>query len=135
LSVCGVAWRIVSPTRKSSKNRPAAVLAATAPVMAALKYVRVDVIDDDPLEQHDAEQEDDRRDIDAPGVGQKIADRAQERFGQGKKQIPNRTYDFVADIDDAERDQPGQNGAGDDDPGVKIEGDHDDVEDSAHEFS
>ena len=71
----------------------------------------------------------------AAGVGQKIADRAQERLGQRQEQVPDRADEIVADVDHAERDQPREHRAGDDDQFVKIEGVDDDVEDRAHEFS
>ena len=43
---------------------------------SASEHEGIDVIDDDPLDQHHRQQEDDRRNVDAAGIGQEIADRA-----------------------------------------------------------
>ena len=69
-----------------------------------------------------------------PSVGQKIADRPQQRLGQRQEQVPDRADEIVADVDDVEGDQPGQHRAGDDDELVEVEGFDDDIEDGAHQF-
>src|SRR6516165_6600407 len=90
VSVRGVGCRIVSPRRKSSKNRPAAVLAGEEAAIRRSEDVGVDVVDDDPLDQHHGEEKDDRRNVDASGGRQEVADRPQEWLGHGEKQIPDR---------------------------------------------
>ena len=82
-----------------------------------------------------AEEQDDRRNVDAAGVGQEIADRPQERLGQGEEQVPDRADDVVADVDDAEGDQPGQDRAGDDDDLVEIEDREDEFDQRKHAVS
>ena len=70
-----------------------------------------------------------------PVLGRKLRIGRKKRLRQRQEQVPDRANEIVADVDDAERDQPGEDGACDDDPGVEIEDDHHDVEDRAHEFS
>src|SRR4029077_8632226 len=57
--------------------------------------VRIDVIDDDPLDQHDGKQKDDRRNVDASRGRQEVADWAQEGLRQGKKQVPDLAHKVV----------------------------------------
>src|SRR5271157_3059096 len=88
---------------------------------ARSKEERSDVILDDPLNEHDGQEENDGRNVDAAGVGQEVADRSQKWLRQGDKTIPNRADDVVADVDDAEGDEPGQDCARDDDDLIEVQ--------------
>src|SRR5581483_6168933 len=68
----------------------------------ALVHIRINVIDDDALAQHDEEQQDHRRNVDRAEIGHGAADRPQNGLGQIVEQRPNRADEVVADVDDVE---------------------------------
>src|SRR5579871_3526741 len=98
----------------------------------ALEYIRVEIVDDDPLKQHDAEEQNDWRNINASSVGQKISDRPEQRLREPQKQVPHGPNEVVADVHDAKRDQPGENRPRHYDQLVKVERIDDDIEDCPH---
>src|ERR1700704_276958 len=94
----------------------------------ASEYVRVDVVDNHPLDQNDNQEQHDRRNVDATHIGQHGADRTQHRLGYAVKEIPDHRHELVARIDHVEGDQPRQYRRRDDDIDVKVQHDEDDVE-------
>src|SRR5579885_364538 len=96
-SLGGAATRALSTARPSAMrstpsmaSRPPLAVSRTASAMPpgvashgglTSEHVRIDVADDDVLDEQDDQDHDHRRDVDAAEIGQQIADRAQQRLG------------------------------------------------------
>src|SRR5205823_12232882 len=94
--------------------------------------VGIDVVGNYPLDEHDDQNQDDRRDIEAAQIGHELSDRRQRRLGDPVQELGHRRDELVARVHDIEGDQPGQDGRSDQKPDVEVKDDNDDIEDSAH---
>src|SRR5438552_10138377 len=95
-------------------------------------HIRINVIDDDALDQEDDQDQDHRRDVDAAEVGHHVADRAQRRLGDAKEELTDTVDERVAGVHHIERNQPRQDRGGDQQPDIELQGEQDDIENGAH---
>lgn len=91
------------------------------------EHVRVDVALDHVLDEEQQQQQNDRGDVDASEIGQDAADRPQQGLGQGVDEVPDRSHELVAKIDDVEGEQPRQDRRRDDQVGVDVKDKQDDI--------
>ena len=70
-----------------------------------------------------------------PVLGRKLRIGRKNGSVSARNKFQTAAHEIVADVHDAERDQPGQHRAGYDHQLVKVERVDDDVEDRTHEFS
>src|SRR5829696_6183247 len=130
-SAGAVTWALRAPLAQASAVRRARGWARSSTVTPATvrrtnagspdTRLEPDVILDDVLVDDDQQQSHDRRNIDAAQVGQEAADRSQHRLGDAIEQVDDHADDLVADVDDAERNQPAHDSAGNDDAGIDAE--------------
>src|SRR5262249_61124015 len=91
-----------------------------------------DIERDAVANENDDQDQDHRRNIDAAEIGHEVADRPQRRLGDAKEKVADHADDRVADVHHVERDQPGEDRGGDEDPDIELEGEINDEEEGAH---
>src|SRR5215475_5786580 len=80
-----------------------------------------DILPNEMLHEDDQQEGDHRRNVDAAQIGQQAADRPQHRLGDAVEEVDHHADELVAHVDDAERHQPTQDRACDDDPRIDVE--------------
>src|SRR5262249_11530439 len=96
---------------------------------------RIDIFLDEFLHEHQEQEQNDRRNVDAAKVGQNTTDRPQQRLGQSVEEIPDGTHDFIAKVDHVEGQQPGHDCRSDNHVAVEIENAENQVEERVHGWS
>ena len=80
-----------------------------------------DVVNDQPLQEHDQQEEDDRQQIDPAQIGQEAPDRAQHRLGRPVQEVVHQVDEAGVGVDHVEGDQPAHDHIGQHDIGVELE--------------
>src|SRR6478736_1797792 len=105
---------------------------APPPHEGALERDRQEVILYQLLDEDDHEDDNHRRDIDAPEIWQDAPDRSQGGLGDRIEEVPDRTDNITAGIDDVESNEPAQDRRCDNQINIKLEGHQNDFEQGAH---
>jgi len=125
LSTAAPSARCAIPSRRSARARGVSRTTTRTPSAAAHNgpseapgNILDDVVQEQPLEKHQEQDQDDRRDVDTAEIRQKGADRAERRLGHPIQKIADDRDGAVVAVNNAESEQPAQDRLADQEPNI-----------------